>query len=100
LDIMLSELERINNIVTEFMSLAKPQNIQIQIHDQGQGISEEVIRKIGEPFLTTKKTGTGLGLMICHRIIEAHQGTFQITSNDDMGTTVSITLPIHMNETK
>ncbi|WP_189655266.1 PAS domain-containing sensor histidine kinase [Bacillus sp. HNG] len=48
--------------------------VSIQIVDQGMGIEEERIPKLGEPFYTTKENGTGLGLMVCFRIIEQHGG--------------------------
>lgn len=174
LDIMLSELDRINYIVSEFMVIAKPQVIQFQmkdlrkifqdviplldtqailnniqiklqirgqvpwIHcdenqlkqvfinvlknaiesmpdggeiwikikrssndkvqvsfiDQGVGISEERLARLGEPFYTTKEKGTGLGLMVCYKIIEMHYGMMKIKSRLREGTTVTITLPV------
>jgi two-component system sporulation sensor kinase A len=172
-DIMLSELDRINSIVSEFMVLAKPQvmdfkkqdifdivkkvislleaqanlhNIQIIVIpipnlplitgvedqlkqvfinllknaieampkggtifinfamknnfltvsfiDQGVGIDQDRLKSIGEPFYTTKEKGTGLGMMICHKIIENHFGAINIESKVNVGTTVQISLPI------
>ncbi|GGG15920.1 hypothetical protein GCM10010913_42430 [Paenibacillus aceti] len=172
-DIMLSELERINMIVSEFLILAKPQAVQfetrdvrytvgdvislldseahlhniefehhfssspllvhceenqlkqvfinvlknameampgggkiilqvseegdhkvaIRVIDQGEGISEERLEKLGEPFYTSKEKGTGLGLMVSQRIIEGHKGMFEIDSELGKGTIVTITLP-------
>lgn len=66
----------------------------VRIIDQGKGIPNEIIDKIGGPFFTTKESGTGLGLMISHQIIEAHHGFLHITSKIDQGTTVEIALPI------
>jgi len=68
--------------------------IQVSIQDEGIGIPEEIIRRIGEPFFTTKENGTGLGLMISRKIIENHHGHFQISSKKNQGTTVDIYLPI------
>ncbi|WP_171684974.1 PAS domain-containing sensor histidine kinase [Paenibacillus planticolens] len=172
-DIMLSELDRINDIVSEFMVIAKPQVVKyemkdvrkivddvislldtqailnsVQIHteigseiplikceenqlkqvfinilknaieampdggnvvialetdenqvkirftDEGCGISEERIAILGEPFYTTKEKGTGLGLMVCHKIVEAHRGSLEIKSVIDQGTTVELHLPV------
>ncbi|MDF2683882.1 MAG: sensor histidine kinase, partial [Brevibacillus sp.] len=172
-DIMLSELERINFIVSELLVLSKPQNLQIKsislvvllqsvlallaseanlknirfqtsfgkcpniageenqlkqvfinviknsieaisghgeiristrllpnhqvlvrLADNGCGVSEEYIAKLGEPFFTTKEKGTGLGLMISSKIIKDHNGSLQITSKKNKGTVVKITLPI------
>ncbi|WP_216830112.1 ATP-binding protein [Alkalihalobacterium elongatum] len=66
--------------------------INIQIKDEGSGIPQEVIQRIGEPFFTTKQKGTGLGLMICDRIIEHHNGKLKISSVEGEGTTVDIYL--------
>lgn len=172
-DVMLSEMDRINFIVTEFLYLAKPQitsfdkkdlrvliqniitllqtqailnNVQIRTEfqpeipiilcgedqlkqvfinilknameampaggeivismrlesdkllirfvDQGSGIPPERIPRLGEPFYTTKEKGTGLGLMISYRIVEAHKGTITINSIEGQGTTVDVILPI------
>ncbi|MBD7965083.1 PAS domain S-box protein [Fictibacillus norfolkensis] len=176
-EIMLSEIDRINSIVGEFMLLAKPQamnftqtdlrqllrhvisildtqailtNVQIYFEsepdlpeiwcvdnqikqvfvnmlknaieamptggsviinlkreggyviasfiDHGCGISEERLPTLGEPFYTTKEKGTGLGLMICYKIVENHHGKILINSKIDEGTTFSILLPIDKNK--
>ncbi|WP_166239868.1 ATP-binding protein [Paenibacillus turpanensis] len=67
--------------------------IQIEVIDQGSGIPQELIEKIGEPFYTTKEKGTGIGLMVCYQIIESHGGTIRIDSEVGRGTTFTITLP-------
>ncbi|MDQ1912540.1 substrate-binding domain-containing protein [Paenibacillus sp. GD4] len=74
------------------VTLASVNTLCVQIRDEGDGISPELIKKVGEPFFTTKEKGTGLGLMISHRIVEAHGGTLQIVSSD-AGTTIEIILP-------
>ncbi|WP_187370774.1 PAS domain-containing sensor histidine kinase [Bacillus timonensis] len=68
--------------------------VSIQIIDQGVGIEEERIPKLGEPFYTTKENGTGLGLMVCFRIIEQHGGMMNISSQLNKGTTVEVCIPI------
>ena len=68
-------------------------SILIQIQDNGCGIPTEIVDKLYEPFFTTKENGTGLGLAVSKRIIEAHNGTIDITSDHTNGTIVSITLP-------
>ncbi len=67
----------------------------IEISDTGIGIAPEDLPKITEPFFTTKAEGkgTGLGLPICRRIVEAHQGTLDITSTPGKGTTIRLFLP-------
>jgi two-component system sporulation sensor kinase A len=69
------------------------QGVVIRVEDQGIGISEEWLSQLGEPFFTTKTNGTGLGLMVCKRIIEGHGGKLSIQSKIDHGTTVEIELP-------
>jgi signal transduction histidine kinase len=68
-------------------------NVIIRFIDQGCGIAPERLPKLGEPFYSTKEKGTGLGLMVCYRIIEAHGGMMEIQSKLEEGTTVEITLP-------
>lgn len=65
---------------------------EITIHDDGYGISPAHREKIFEPFFTTKKGGTGLGLPICKKLIEDHEGTIEIASAEGEYTTVTLTL--------
>lgn len=67
--------------------------VQISIQDTGVGIPEDKLKKIGEPFFTTKKNGNGLGLMVSFKIIESHNGTVYIESELNKGTTFNIVLP-------
>lgn len=78
-------------VLTEFEPQSK--GVQIRIQDTGDGIEAETLKKIFNPFFTTKDMGTGLGLSIVKSIVESHQGTITIDSNPGQGTTVSITLP-------
>ena len=66
----------------------------IAFSDQGCGISEEQLAKLGEPFFTTKPNGTGLGLMVSYKIIANHGGTISVRSDEGTGTTFEIRLPI------
>lgn len=68
---------------------------QLQIIDTGKGMSEYIQNHIFEPFFTSKDTGTGLGLVICKRIIEMYKGQIVIDSKEHEGTVVNITLPLH-----
>ncbi len=69
------------------------ETIVVRIVDQGCGIPEEKISKLGEPFFTTKETGTGLGLMVSYKIIHNHGGTITVKSREQQGTTFEIRLP-------
>ena len=66
----------------------------ISFQDQGIGIPEEILPRLGEPFYTLKEKGTGLGLMICHKIIKQHHGSITYQSKINEGTLVEITLPL------
>jgi PAS domain S-box-containing protein len=68
--------------------------IRVRIIDQGIGISQEELERLGEAFFTTKENGTGLGLMISFSIIEQHQGRLSIESEEHVGTVVDIQLPV------
>ncbi len=69
------------------------QHVVIRFSDEGCGIPLSTLEKIGKPFYTTKETGTGLGLMISSKIIREHNGTLQLRSEMNQGTTIEITLP-------
>ncbi|WP_318245816.1 PAS domain S-box protein [Bacillus tianshenii] len=62
----------------------------IRIRDEGAGIPEEIIARLGEPFYTTKTTGTGLGLMITFNIIKNHHGTVSVKSEVGQGSTFEV----------
>lgn len=79
--------------VTIEISRPQPDQIAVKIIDKGKGIPEELMAHVGEPFITNKEAGTGLGLMVSQRIIQGHQGIFEIESEEGKGTTVTILLP-------
>jgi len=66
---------------------------RIEIEDTGSGIHEENLKKIFNPFFTTKEKGSGLGLPIVKNIIEGHEGTISLESVSDSGVVAVITLP-------
>ncbi|MBI5115740.1 PAS domain S-box protein [Candidatus Poribacteria bacterium] len=70
-----------------------PGLLRLYVSDTGCGISEETLERIHEPFFTTKTRGVGLGIPICKKLIEAHDGTLTIKSKVNEGTTVEIVLP-------
>ena len=72
------------------------ETIIIVIEDSGRGIPEKNMKKIFEPFYTTKEVGegTGLGLAISHQIVNKHQGQIDVKSREGQGTRFTITLPI------
>lgn len=74
---------------------AKPSDdtVKITVSDTGKGIAAEDIKRIFDPFYTTKEKGTGLGLAIVYSIIEKHNGKIKVESKINKGTTFTITLP-------
>lgn len=66
----------------------------VKLTDNGAGVRKEIIKKIFNPFFTTRKEGTGLGLAICRRIIEEHDGTIDIESVEGQGSVVKVELPL------
>ena len=71
----------------------------MSVADTGGGIPQEQINRIFEPFYTTKKKGSGLGLMIVQRIVRAHGGRIELESHVGRGTTFRIWLPLHERKT-
>ena len=71
------------------------EGVWVSVGDTGSGIPQEQINRIFEPFYTTKKKGTGLGLMIVQRIVRAHGGRIELESQVGRGTTFRIWLPLH-----
>jgi signal transduction histidine kinase len=68
--------------------------LRVSVVDHGAGMSEETKRRVFEAFYTTKRNGTGLGMMITQQIIKKHQGQIEIESAEEQGTTVSVYLPV------
>lgn len=68
-------------------------HIRITVTDTGCGMSEEEREKMFDPFFTTARTGTGLGLAVSHQILEQHHGTFEVITEKDQGTTITMVLP-------
>ena len=74
---------------------AENRHVEIQVHDNGSGISKDNLKKIFTPFFTTKPVGkgTGLGLSVCYGIIQKMGGDMAVVSQENMGTTFTIRLP-------
>lgn len=74
------------------------ETLRLEITDTGTGMGEEEVKKILEPFYTTKERGLGLGMPYAKRVIDQHGGALSINSQSGKGTTVSITLPAGQQE--
>ena len=66
----------------------------VRVRDNGCGIPEEKLARIFNPFFTTKEKGTGLGMAISRKIVEAHEGSMDVASQVGSGTEFRITLPL------
>ncbi|WP_100373405.1 PAS domain S-box protein [Bacillus sp. FJAT-45037] len=67
--------------------------LQFIVKDNGIGMAQEELAKLGEPYYSTKIKGTGIGLMVCYKVIENHKGHLSIESKIGWGTEVTIHLP-------
>jgi two-component system, sporulation sensor kinase E len=76
------------------------EGVWVSVTDTGGGIPQEQINRIFEPFYTTKKNGTGLGLMIVQRIVRAHGGRIEVQSHVGQGTSFRVWLPREERPTK
>ena len=73
---------------------------QIDIQDEGIGMTKEQINRLGEPYFTTKEKGTGLGMMVSFSIIKGMGGNITVESNPEKGTCFSIKLPMYKKQTE
>ncbi|MBD7936933.1 PAS domain S-box protein [Cytobacillus sp. Sa5YUA1] len=71
------------------------QTVRISIQDEGGGISQDKLEKLGQPFYTTKERGNGLGLMVSYKIVDEHNGAVEVESSEGVGTTFHIILPMN-----
>jgi signal transduction histidine kinase len=68
--------------------------VEVAISDTGQGIPADRLSRIFDPFFTTKEKGMGLGMAITHRIVEDHKGNIEVQSEEGLGTTFTVHLPL------
>jgi signal transduction histidine kinase len=67
--------------------------VELQVRDDGAGITADILSRVGTPFFPTREEGTGLGLAQCYRLVGSAGGHLRIDSQPGRGTTVTITLP-------
>ena len=73
-------------------------NLRLCVSDSGSGIDGAVLARLGEPFFTTRTTGTGLGLTVVKAVARAHQGELRLRSRIGRGTCAQVLLPLFINE--
>ncbi|MBU1209337.1 MAG: PAS domain S-box protein [Proteobacteria bacterium] len=97
LNLLLNSLESMEGegkIKVSLKRISQPPALEVAIMDTGRGIVREDLGKVFEPFFSTKRKGSGLGLAIVHQIVESHGGDIAVESQEGMGTTFRITLPV------
>ena len=77
----------------ELRLISEERDLLLTVEDRGVGLSSEVMARLFEPLFTTRSTGTGLGLALCHRIVEKHSGTISANNRPDGGATFVVRLP-------
>jgi two-component system sensor histidine kinase HydH len=97
LNLLLNSLESMEGegkIKVSLKRMSQSPALEVAIMDTGRGIAREDLGKVFEPFFSTKRKGSGLGLAIVHQIVENHGGDIAVDSQEGMGTTFRITLPL------
>ena len=101
----------VNLFINAWQALEGPGEIQVRSHcdngdvvveisDSGCGMSPQILERIGQPFFTTKEEGTGLGLSIAQRVINRHGGRMVFASTPQVGTTITVLLPVEGAESR
>jgi signal transduction histidine kinase len=88
--------ERDLQISTE---IAEPEGVRVGVRDTGPGLAPESLKRLFEPFYTTKAEGMGMGLAICRSIVEAHGGRLWATACDPHGALFQFTIPAEQDAT-
>ncbi|MCE4048943.1 MULTISPECIES: PAS domain S-box protein [Bacillaceae] len=97
INIIKNSIEADSNKVNITMKNTKDGFIRIKVKDDGCGIEKDRIKRLGEPFYSAKEKGTGLGLTVSYRIVQAHKGKIRYASEVNEGTEVEILLPISID---
>jgi signal transduction histidine kinase len=102
LNILKNSIEAIGEggIITLKTYSSNDGDVVIEVVDDGKGIPEEVMGKIFEPYFTTRKFGTGLGLVIVYKIVKEFGGDIKVRSEKGTGTTFTVTLPVYEKKSK
>ena len=79
-------------------SRRKNDQIEVTVEDNGEGIPEDILGKIFEPYFTTKDFGSGLGLTVVYKIVKEHLGEITVDSREGSGTSFTLSFPIPQKE--
>ena len=93
----MEEVER-RELVIGTRAITDQEMAEVYVADSGPGIAPGLADRLFQPFVTTKRTGMGLGLSICREIVEAHQGRLTVAPGSSGGTVFRLTLPIASRE--
>ena len=77
----------------EIRSSLEADHLRIEVRDDGHGIPADCLKRVFQPYFTTKETGTGLGLFVCRNIVEQNGGRIDLTETSPRGTTFTVWLP-------
>jgi two-component system nitrogen regulation sensor histidine kinase NtrY len=80
-------------VVVSVESMTGSSMLKIKVKDYGDGLSKEVRSRLFEPYFSTKKTGTGLGLVIAKQIVDEHFGRIYVEENHPKGTVFVVEIP-------
>jgi len=96
LEVSLNNVELDRNFATRNPEITPGRYVCLTVNDTGHGMSEELIKRLYDPFFTTKDPdkGTGLGLSVVHGIIKSHGGTINVQSDPGKGASCNVFLPI------
>ncbi|WP_425044309.1 sensor histidine kinase [Primorskyibacter sp. S87] len=103
MNLLLNAIQAIGNagptgVISVTWDRTGEKNVKIQVDDTGPGLTAEMRASIFDPFVTTKPTGTGIGLAVSKRIVERHGGDIAAGNSDLGGAQFSLELPIYLNE--
>lgn len=101
LNLMRNAVEALEGQTRKEVALAlalRDDYVQVSVMDTGAGLSEEIKARLFQPFVSTKKTGMGIGLSICQKIVTAHNGRLWAEPNPQGGTIFHLTLPLALQE--
>ncbi|WAH38470.1 ATP-binding protein [Alicyclobacillus dauci] len=98
INVLKNAIESMPNGGNVYVSVENTEDtVVVRIQDEGPGIRQEWLNRLGEPFYTTKEKGTGLGLMVSYNIVKDHNGEIRVSSSPTTGTCIEIVLPTAHN---